>query len=378
LTLSGMKTLADKYTEAFKEDLQRLNALAPAELPRASEHIGEQIAFIKTLEEKGYAYKIKDGLYFNTSLFKKYGALGGITSDETKQKARVKKVTGKRNPQDFALWKFSDDLGWDSPWGKGTPGWHIECSAMSTKYLGKHFDIHTGGIDHIPIHHNNEIAQTEALTNSKFVNYWLHNEFITIDKQKISKSVGNTIYLRNIEDRAFSPLSLRYWFLTGHYRSSMNFTWDALEGSSKALSRLHKAFLDFGKTNGKIDLAYKAKFTQFINDDLNTPKAIALLWELIDDEEVADEDKRVTLLEFNRVLGVGLFESYAQMKKMLAGETKKLAVKETPKNIQELIKEREDARKKEDWDEADKLRKELSKEGYEVSDTNEGPEIHTN
>ncbi|MAF59536.1 MAG: cysteine--tRNA ligase [Candidatus Pacebacteria bacterium] len=375
INLKGMKALSDRYTKKFKEELKKLNAREALEYPRASEHINEQVAFIKTLEEKDYIYKLKDGIYFDTSLPHDYGQLGGTTKDESKQKARVKRVAGKKQPQDFALWKFNEEIGWDSPWGKGIPGWHIECSAMSSKYLGRHFDIHTGGVDHIAIHHNNEIAQSEAATGSKFVNYWLHNEFITIDKQKISKSTGNTIFIRNLEDKGYSPLALRYWFLTGHYRSSMNFTWEALDGAQTALTKLHKAFLDLGKVNGRIDENYRKRFSKFVNDDLNTPKAIALMWELMDDESLIDKDKRVTLLDFNRVLGIGLYESYKQMKEIFNNEIKKIEVKEAPKNIQELINEREEARNKKDWKEADRLREEIYKEGYKVSDTESGPEI---
>ena len=382
ITITEMKKVGTKYMKLFKEDIKELNVKTPFAFPRASEHIDGQIAFIKALEEKGYAYTLKDGVYFNTTMFKEYGALGGITKEELETISRVRKHEDKGNQQDFALWKFSTtktssgkELGWDSPWGVGFPGWHIECSAMATQYLGKHFDIHTGGMDLSSIHHNNEIAQTEAVTGKKFVNYWLHNAFITIENKKISKSIGNTIYLYQIIDRGFPPFAYRYWLLTGHYRSPMNFTWEALEGANTALIKLHKEFLDLGSKNGRIDSSYKEEFEKLINDDLDTPKAIALLHKLMDDESVAKKDKRVTVLDMNRVLGIGFIESYKQMQKMFKGETKKIEVKKAPDEIQELVQEREAARKEEDWKTADTIRDKIAKKGFTVSDTDEGPEL---
>jgi cysteinyl-tRNA synthetase len=375
LTIAEMKKVGTKYAKQFKDDLDELNVRTPFAFPRASEHIEGQIAFIKTLEEKGYAYVLPDAVYFDTAQFKNYGALGGITTEETETVSRIGAHGGKRHQRDFALWKIHTELGWDSPWGKGFPGWHIECTAMSTHYLGKHFDIHTGGIDHIPIHHNNEIAQTEAVTGRKFVNYWLHNAFITIEGKKISKSIGNTIYLRNIKDRGFPAFAYRYWLLTGHYRSPMNFTWDALEASYTGLVKLHKQFLDLGSKNGRVSEVYRKRFTTLVNDDLDTAQAIALLFELMGDDTVSDEDKRVTVLDINRVLGVGFIESYTQMKKMYAGESKKIAVTETPVDVKKLLIAREDARKEKDWEKADKLRAEIHHKGYAVEDTEEGPEL---
>ena len=301
--------------------------------------------------------------------------MGGTTAAHEVGVSRIGEHEGKRHPQDFALWKLNPILGWDSPWGKGFPGWHIECTAMSTQYLGKSFDIHTGGIDHIPIHHNNEIAQAEAATGKKFVNYWLHNAFITIEGRKISKSIGNTIYLRNIIDRGFPPFAYRYWLLSGHYRSSMNFTWDALEAAHTGLVKLHKQFLDLGSKNGVINKEYQKRFAAFVNDDLDTPKAIALLWELMADTSVSDKDKRVTILDFNRVLAIGFIESYRQMKNILAGITKKVEVKKAPEDVQELIREREDARERKDWEKADTLREQIKEKGYTIEDTEKGPEL---
>lgn len=377
------------YTDAFLNDLQKLNIDTNKILfPKATEHIQEQIVFIQTLEEKGYTYKISDGIYFDTALLPDYGKLGNINIEGQKVGVRIKENKEKKNPTDFALWKFSQsdntndkiekkrEQEWDSPWGVGFPGWHIECSAMSMKHLGRQIDVHTGGIDHIPVHHNNEIAQTESITGKQFVNYWIHNEHITIDGQKISKSIGNTIYLRNIIDRGLSPLSLRYWFLTSHYRTRSNFTWEALESSQTALFKLHKHFVeDCGAKDGIVNTIYENKFHTYINDDLNTPKAIALMWDLIKDENVSKKDKRSTLLVFDKVFGLELDKSNKKLVSLLSGKGEKLEIGSLPKNIKEIVEEREKARKEKDFKKADKLREELKEKGYELNDKETGTEL---
>jgi cysteinyl-tRNA synthetase len=377
-----VKAVVKRFTDVFLDDLEKLNVKTKnITFPKASEHIPEQIAFIKTLDEKGYAYRTSDGIYFDTSLLKDYGKLGKVDIAGLKEGARIEKKIEKKNPTDFALWKFSKpeekrQQEWESPWGVGFPGWHIECSAMSMKHLGKQIDIHTGGIDHIPVHHNNEIAQTESVTGKRFVNYWLHNAFITIEGQKISKSVGNTIYLRNVIDRGFSPLSLRYWFLTGHYRTQMNFTWDALEGANTALFKLHKFFVEeLGARSGSSDGTFQQKFNSAINDDLDTPKAISLMWEMVNDEKVDKGGKRATLLDFDRVLGLGLSGSNKRLVEMLSGKGKRLKIGELPDAVKKLVDEREVARKNEEWEKADKIRDELKEKGYEIEDTDKGPQM---
>lgn len=377
------------FTKAFFDDLDKLNINRDTVVfPKASEHIEGQIAFIKTLEEKGYTYQTKDGIYFDTSMVADYGKLGGIDLKGIKEGARVKKNKEKKNPTDFALWKFSppDDSPdekrqqeWESPWGIGFPGWHIECSAMAMEHLGKQIDIHTGGIDHIPIHHNNEIAQTESVTNKQFSQYWMHSAHIMVEGQKISKSIGNTILLRNIIARGFSPIALRYWFLTAHYKTPMNFTWDALEGAQTAVSKLHKNIVEKLKAKGgKIDERYQKKFHIFINDDLDTPKAIALLWKLMKDEKISDADKRATILDFDKVLGLGLLESNKKLINLLSGKEKQLTIGQIPKDLQELLNEREKARKDNDWEKADTIRNEIEQKGYEIEDTDEGPKVMKN
>ncbi len=371
--------VANEVTNVFTEDLKKLNVQTNEIIfPKATQHIEEQIVFIKTLEEKGYTYTTSDGVYFNTALFKTYGKLGNIDLEGLKEGARVEENKEKKNPTDFALWKLSRrdekrQQEWKSPWGVGYPGWHIECSAMSMKHLGKQIDIHTGGIDHIPIHHNNEIAQSEVATGKQFVNYWLHSAFITIDGRKIAKSIGNTVYLRNIIDKGYSPLVYRYWLLTGHYHTQMNFTWDALEGAQKALFKMHRTLTEeLGSKNGTISKTYQVKFHTLINDNLDTPRAIALLWDMLKDTKISNEDTRATILHFDTVLGLGLAKSDKQMLNLLAGKERKLSIGEIPSDVKELLTQREEARKNKKWEEADSLRDKIHNTGFEIDDTDKG------
>jgi len=354
------------YTDAFLKDIEALNIDTKRIIfPKATEHITEQIALIKKLEEKGFTYKTSDGIYFDTSKLTDYGKLAQLDIEGLKAGARVKITNEKKNITDFALWKFSKpeeqrQQEWESPWGVGFPGWHLECSAMSMKYLGEHFDVHTGGIDHIPVHHSNEIAQSESATGKSFVNYWLHNEFINIDGEKMSKSLGNIITLASIVEKGLSPLAYRYWILTAHYKTLVNFTWDALSGAQVALDKLYNHFLEYGDGVGNINKEYQAKFLDYINDDLNTPKVIALIWELIKDKDISDSDKKTTLLDFDKVLGLGLDEVKPEV---------------IPEEILKLVKEREDARAQKDWNRSDELRDAIHKKGFEVNDTDEGFKI---
>ncbi|MFH1472976.1 MAG: cysteine--tRNA ligase [bacterium] len=313
LTLEGLSKLADKYEKAFKDDMKALNIETPHELPRATMCLPSEIELVEKLVEKGYTYETKEGIYFDTSKFPDYGKLGGLTPiDES-----LTRVGGedKKNPRDFVLWKFSSDekLSFPSPWGAGFPGWHIECSAMSRRYLGQPFDIHTGGTDHIPIHHNNEIAQSEAAHNKSLANYWLHVAFLNMDGEKMAKSAGTFLTLNELVDKGHSPLAYRYLLLQSHYRTPTTFTWESLEASSKALEKLQKLVASLlapsgveGPEGGSVDLAYKAKFVEKLENDFNTPQALAIVWTLAKDKEVKLEDKRTTLLDFDKVLGLGL------------------------------------------------------------------------
>ncbi|HYF10033.1 MAG TPA: cysteine--tRNA ligase [Candidatus Paceibacterota bacterium] len=355
LTREAMLELGTRYTETFTQDLEAMNILPPHELPRASEHITDDIVLLEKLEDKGFAYRISDGLYFDTSKDPHYGKLAGRELppiDESR--SRIGANAEKRNPRDFALWKLDEHLGWPSPWGKGFPGWHIECSAMSMRYLGESFDIHTGGIDHIPVHHTNEIAQSENATGKSLARFWMHNAFINIEDQKISKSLGNTFSLRDIEEKGFSPLDYRFWLLSVHYRSPMNFSWGALEGAHSARAQLVKAAsqvtLGERSAGSGETAAYEQKFSEALQDDLNTPQALAAAFELAKDENLDEEAKQDALARMDTVLALGLNQVI-------------------PDDIFALAKEREAARESKDFATSDRLREELKQKGFGVEDS---------
>lgn len=372
------REISEFYTRDFLANLEKLNVNTEGtEFPKASGHIGEQIAFVKTLEEKGYAYKISDGVYFDTSLFKNYGKLGTIDLRGLQEGARVEANREKKHPVDFALWKFSKpnekrQQEWESPWGTGFPGWHIECSAMSTAYLGHHFDIHTGGVDHIPTHHQNEIAQSEAAFGKPFVNYWLHIAHVMVDGKKISKSVGNVILPKHVEERGIHLLAYRYWLLTSHYRTQVNFTWEALEASNRAFFKLKRFFVEeLGEKKGVVQGGYQRRFQSALCDDVDTPKAIAVLWNLVKDESVSKQDKKATLLDFDRVLGLDLSESQA----FIEESKKSVARSDIPAEVQKLLKERENARFVGDFANADALREKIKSAGFSIEDSSTGPRL---
>ena len=358
--------IAEEITQLYFADLDLLGIdRRQMQFPRATHYIGEQIALVKTLLQKGYAYRISDGVYFDTAKFPGYGKLGGLSIGGQQAGARVEENKEKKHPHDFALWKLSSagekrEQEWPSPWGVGFPGWHLECTAMIFKLLGRQIDIHMGGEDLAPIHHNNEIAQAEAATGKQFVRYWMHNAFITIEGKKVSKSLGNTIYLTQLADRGLSPRALRYLYLTAHYRSPMNFTWGAAESADQALKRLTRAYLEAPK-GGRADGDFLIRFYGAIADDLNTPQALALIWEHI------KTLNRPTLAEADKILGLGLAQ---------ARPSSKLAVKEElPEGIRALLEAREAARKHKDFEKADEMRKEIESAGYELTDTPEGAQI---
>ncbi len=360
LTLEAMKEVADFYAEKFKEDIADLNIETPHVFPKASEHIKEMIEIIKALEEKGFAYKTSGGVYFEVSKFKDYGKLGKINVKGLEEGARIEKNPEKRGGADFALWKFNANLGWDSPWGKGFPGWHIECSAMSVKYLGQPFDIHTGGVDHIPVHHQNEIAQSEAAYGKPLANYWLHGEFLVLSEKKMAKSAGTFITLRDLKEKGFNPLAYRFLVLGAHYRTPLNFSWEALEAARNGLEHLYDKISNLKSqisNLGNINEEYKNKFLEKINDDLNTPRALAVVQELLK-SDVSAGDKLATLFDFDRVLGLGLKDSSR--------------TEEIPEEIKKLAEEREAARREKDWQKSDELRERIRSLGYEIEDTDKG------
>ncbi len=366
--------IANEITGLYFADLDGLGIdRKKVQFPRATEYIPEQIALIKTLEEKGYTYTIDDGVYFVTEKFPGYGKLGHIDLAGQKDGARVEENSQKKSQHDFALWKLSKkedkrQQEWPSPWGIGFPGWHIECTAMIFKLLNKQIDIHLGGIDLIPIHHNNEIAQAEAATGKQFVRYWMHNAFITIDGKKISKSVGNTVYLHNIVDRGLNPRALRYWYLTGHYRSPMNFTWEAIDGADTALRRLQRAFLEMPK-KGVVNQKFLDEFYGFILQDLDTPKALARVWDLLKDDTVAPADKRASLAEADKILGLGIADERATAKLSVIEEA------DLPEEVQNLLDERSLARIAKNYIRADELRIKIEGLGYALKDTAEGQQV---
>ncbi len=367
LTLEAMKELADFYANRFKKDLEKLNIKTPHHFPKASEHVKEDVELIKILEEKGFTYKTKDGIYFDTTKDESYGQLGGINSEGKDVRARISTNNEKQNQRDFALWKFNENIGFESPWGKGFPGWHIECSAMSRKYLGDHFDIHTGGIDLASIHHNNEIAQSQNACSCQFVNYWVHNAFVNVTDGKMAKSEGNTLTLDALTSKGINPLSYRYWLLQAHYSSPINFTWEAIEGSQNGYKNLATQIKNLGKDIGTIDPKYRDEFTEIIQNDIDTPQAIALVWKLLKDDSVPNPDKKATILYFDKVFGLDLDNSEIN--------NSEISFSELPEDIKELIKEREIHRKSKDWEKSDSLRKEIAKRGYELKDTGEGVKI---
>ena len=370
LTLENMKIVGEEYAAHFIEDLKTLNVKLPFALPRASDHIPEQIAYVKALAEKGYAYKTTDGVYFDTAKLADYGTLlTGTAENASAEHTRIGAHSEKHDQRDFALWKFDPKLGWESPWGQGFPGWHIECVAMATKYLGREFDIHTGGIDHIPVHHTNELAEAEAATGRIFAKHWMHNAFITIAGKRIGKSEGNAIRLYQLRERGIPPLSYRYLLLTAHYRQPLNFTWESVEGAQAALSRAKRLFADYPQ-GGHISTAYRARFESAIHDDLDTPQAVALMWELIKDESVSASDKRATILDFDRVLGLGFAEVTAGSvrEKVLVAHAS-----DVPEEVRTLALEREMAREAKEWARADELRRLIMEKGFALEDTPEGP-----
>lgn len=364
------EAIADRYTKLFIADLADLNIdTDDIRFPRATEYIREQIALAKTLEEKGFAYYLPDGLYFDTEKFPSYGKLGDLSGVKLEAGARVGLVRGKHRPADFVLWRVAkpNDLQqWDSPWGRGNPGWHIECSAMIRSLLGQEIDIHTGGEDHIAIHHNNEIAQSEAANGRTFVHYWMHNAFLTTNGEKTSKSLGNFVYLSDVTEKGFPPLSVRYFFLQAHYRTPLSFSWDALAGASEALGRLRKLSKEVAEESKRTSAPSEARgrFLAAMRDDLATPQALGILWESLRSEEYTPEEKWGLIEDAEAHLGLSLTNSPADGV---------LAEADIPENIRAMLSRREAARADRDFIEADRIRGDIERSGYHVDDGLNGP-----
>jgi cysteinyl-tRNA synthetase len=359
--------IAEFYTKSFKDDLFNLNIIYPNIFCKATDNINEQIEMIKTLEEKGFTYKTSDGVYFDTSKVSDYNKLSHQKLDELKEGARIEKNDEKKNSTDFALWKFSPkdikrQMEWASPWGIGFPGWHIECSAMSIKYLGEQFDIHCGGIDHVNIHHTNELAQTECATGKiPWVNYWMHGEFMNLkDGEKMAKSTGNFLTLKSeFIDKNINPLAYRFASLSVHYRKQMEWGTDMVISANNGYINFVNKVKNLGNEVGEINENFKNQFLNDINDDMNMSKALATAQEVLR-SDISNNDKLATILDFDKVLGLGL---------------ENLKEEIIPFEINELAKEREIARLDKDWAKSDELRAKINSLGYEIKDTDSGSKI---
>ncbi len=373
--------IAQHHEAVFREGMSRLNIEMPTVMPRATEHIPEQISLIQQLEKKGMTYRTSDGMYFDTAKFSDYGKLSGQSLEEKKEGARVAVNPEKKHPSDFALWKFSPNppaggqrrhMEWESPWGIGFPGWHIECSAMSVKYLGQPFDIHCGGIDLLPVHHENEIAQTEAATGQPLANYWLHSEFLLIDGRRMGKSEGNAYTIDDLAAKNFcakgapasggDPLAFRYYCLGTHYRSKMNFTWEGMEAAQNALNKLYavarQLSVGAGSPRPGAETAPLQSFQSSIGDDLNTPQALAIMWEMLK-SDLSAEEKGGMLVKMDEVLGLKLGNVIGKMI-------------EAPNEVRHLAEEREQARAMKDWKKSDELREQIRALGWNVEDRSDG------
>jgi len=353
--------VAKKYEKQFFESEQLLNINRPDVVCPATGYINEQIELLKLIEKNGFTYKISDGIYFDTGKFSDYARFANLKLDEIIDTDRDEVSKEKKNRSDFALWKFSPQDGtkrqmeWDSPWGVGFPGWHLECTAMSVKNLGDTFDIHTGGIDHIPVHHTNEIAQGYGAFGHQTANYWIHNAWVTgKGGTKMSKSLGNVFTAQELVEMGINPLAYRYLFLTTNYRKGMEFSLESLKIAQVAYDKLKKMVGEF-PDGGKIDENYQKIFMELIANDLAMPEVVALVWKLTKDENVGTGDKKATLLDFDKVLGLNLGE--------------KIVVKEIPQEINDLAQKRAEAKASKDWAEADRLRNEINKMGYTVEDS---------
>lgn len=357
--------IAEFYTEAFRADLVRLNIQEPTIWCRATDHIAEQIEVIQCIEAKGFTYATSDGIYFDTARLPDYGIMARLDIEGLQAGARIE-MGEKRSPTDFALWKFSPQgqqrqMEWDSPWGVGFPGWHIECSAMSAKYLGTYFDIHCGGEDHIPVHHTNEIAQTQACYNTRLANFWMHGYFLQLDNAKMAKSSGEFLRVQLLIDKGYDPLAYRFFCLSASYRAKLNFNWEGLEGSVTALERLRSAVYELGAP-GSVNETMIDRFCAQINDDLNMPRAVALTWDVLKSDLPAPV-KKATILAFDRVLGLRLAEWQPKKDEEISAE------------FMALLDARRQARAEKRWKDADAIREQISAAGYEVIDTPQGAKL---
>lgn len=358
--------IAKMYTDAFLRDIAKLNIEMPEYIAKATDHIKEMEEYVKDIVENGYGYETSKGVYFDTDKLETYGELSRVNLKDQKAGARIEVDSEKKSPLDFALWIKAPQehiMKWDSKWGLCYPGWHIECSAMSKKYLGEQFDIHTGGVDHIPIHHENEIAQSKGATGKNPARFWMHSEFLLIDGGKMSKSLGNIYTVDDLTEKGFEPLAYRYLAFTSHYRNKLNFTWEAIESANNSLNNMRKLYQEHLNSNEKAeDLEmYREKFLEAINDDLNMPMAMAVVWEILRSKKSIDYAK--LLQEFDDVISLNI-DKQVQMEKA-----------DLPQEVLDILEERKLARENKDFTLSDTLRDKLIDIGYKVLDTKEGQKI---
>ena len=361
--------IAAFYTEKFFKDFERLNIDKPEIICKATDHIKEMEEFVEKLMDNGYAYETSTAIYFDVSKLDRYGLLSGIDVRKQMAGARIEVDEEKKNPYDFALWIKAPEnhiMKWESKWGLCYPGWHIECSTMSNKYLGEVFDIHTGGIDLIPTHHENEIAQSKGCTGKIPAKFWMHCEYLLINGGKMSKSLGNAYLVQDIIDKGFDPLSFKMMCFTSHYRNKLNFTWEALESSQNSLNKLREGYRKHDEGIDEVEEneieEYKNKFLEAINDDMNMPVAMSVIWDVVKNPKKSKELAKL-LLEFDKILGIDIKR-----------KEKKQEI-ELPEEIKELLEERKKAREEKNWAMSDRIRDELKEKGYVVKDTKEGMQI---
>ena len=366
--------IADFYTKAFFKDIQSLNIEVPEIIAKATEHIPEMQKMVEEILANGYAYETSKGIYFDISKLDQYPILSNRKMDEQIAGARVEVDPEKRNPYDFAIWIKADKnhiMKWESPWGLSYPGWHLECSAMSRKYLGDEFDIHTGGIDHIPTHHENEIAQSKGATGKIPARFWMHSEFLLIDGGKMSKSLNNTYTLENLKEKGIEPLAFKLFCYAANYRTKLNFTFEGALAAQKSLNRLREGYLKQKQGNTKVEEKeleeYKVKFLEAINDDLNIPQAMGIVWEIIRKTEKS-KDYATLLEQFDQVLGLDLVHAEEYLKTQNAEVV-------MDEEVKQLVEKRDQARKEKNWALSDEIRDLLQQKGYVVKDTKEGTMI---
>lgn len=368
-SIEDVHSVVKKYTDAFLHDLSALNIKLPGVMPKATEHIDEQIEMIRQLIEKGFAYESADAVYFDVTQFPEYTQLTGQSLDQMMLGARqeVVKDPNKKSPYDFVLWfkamgRYANHIQrWESPWGVGFPGWHIECSAMSKKYLGAHFDLHVGGIDLKFPHHTNEIAQSENANGEKFVNYWVHGEHLLINEGRMGKSEGNFLGLAEVTQRKFNPLAYRYLVLTSHYRSKLNFSWESLQAAQNALNNLYAQISTLDEASGSAE-KFESAFQEALESDLNLPQALAVVWDLLKNDEIQSGAKLASLLKFDQVLGLKLKEAWETGRNI-------------PAAIKQLVIDRNLARDNKDFAKSDELRRQIEQAGFTLEDTIDGQRL---